>query len=113
MSKRSDIEINVKLGEDHIPENIAWRSTQNETEDWSDSKAMLLSFFDTKTRDTLKIDLWTKEMQIMEMDRFFYYTLRSMGDTYLRATNNVQLAEQMQAFVNHFGVSTGVIKPQE
>jgi gliding motility-associated protein GldC len=113
MSKRSDIEINVTLGEDQIPENIAWRSTQNQDDKWTDSKAMLLSFFDTTTKDTLKIDLWTKEMQIMEMDRFFYYTLKSMGDTYLRATNNVQLAEQMQAFINHFGTSTGIVKPQE
>ena len=33
---------------------------------------MLLSLFDKDDLDTLKIDLWTKDMQVMEMDRFWH-----------------------------------------
>lgn len=112
MENRSDIEIKVALGEDQIPENILWRSKQNASDDWSESKAMLLSLFDRDTKDTLRIDLWTKDMQVMEMDRFFFYTLRALTDTYMRATNNQNLAEEMQAFVKHFGESTGLIENQ-
>ena len=72
-------------------------------------KAMLLSFFDEDTRDTLKIDLWTKEMQVVEMDRFFYQNLRAMADTYFRATKNQELANHMQQFANYFGEKTEVI----
>jgi gliding motility-associated protein GldC len=75
-----------------------------------EAKAMLLAFFDKETKDTLKIDLWTKEMQVMEMDRFFYQTLRALADTYQRATSNSQLAESMQQFAKYFGEKVELIK---
>ncbi|MDX1684012.1 MAG: gliding motility protein GldC [Saprospiraceae bacterium] len=109
MSKNADIEIKVDLGEDQIPENISWKSIQNKQGKWMDSKAMMVSFFDKESKDTLRIDLWTKDFQVMEMDRFFYYTLRGMTDTYLRATNNKELSEEMRSFTEHFGKATGLI----
>lgn len=110
MDKIPDIEIKVDLAEDQIPENISWRSNQGPDPDWMDSKAMLVSFFDRKSQDTLRIDLWTKDMQVMEMDRFFYYTLKGMADTYIRATNNKELAEELRLFTEHFGQTTGLLK---
>lgn len=104
----ADIEINVELDKEKLPENIAWRSMQDPQGSWMDCKGMMLSFFDKKSRDTFRIDLWTKDMQIMEMDRFFFHTMRSMADTYKKATNNNQLAEEMQSFVDHFAKSTGL-----
>jgi len=37
-----------------------------------------------------------------------YYTLRSLADTYINATGNKELAEQMQQFAHHFGLTTGL-----
>ena len=74
-----------------------------------DSKALLLSFFDRQSKDTLKIDLWTVDMQVAEMDRFFFQTLRSLADTYFRATQNKELAADMQRFVQYFGEKTEII----
>ena len=75
-------------------------------------KAMLLSLFDKKTKDTMKIDLWTTEMQVVEMDRFIFQSLRAISDTYYKATNNKEMAEKMAAFVDHFGKETEII-PKE
>lgn len=104
---QADIEINVELDEEKLPTNIAWRSRQ-EADQWMNCKGMMLAFFDAKSKDTFRIDLWTKDMQIMEMDRFVFHTLRSMADTYKRATNNTELANEMQSFVDHFAQSTGL-----
>lgn len=101
------INIKVALGEDQVPESIQWSATGQVKE--SESKAMLLSLFDKETLDTLKIDLWTKDMQVGEMDRFFFQTLRAMADTYYKATNNKELATAMQQFVQYFAEETGVI----
>lgn len=105
----SDIEINVNLDEEGVPQNIQWKAKQGPSDDWLDSKAMMISFFDEKSKDTLRIDLWTKEMEVMEMDRFFYHTLKSMVDTYKKATNNTELCGDMQSFVHHFGKQTGIL----
>jgi hypothetical protein len=61
----------------------------------------------------MKIDLWTTEMQVIEMDRFFFQTLRAMADTYFKATQNAELATAMQQFVQYFGEKTQIIPPQK
>lgn len=73
---------------------------------------MLLSLFDKDHLDTLKIDLWTKKMEVQEMDRFFFQTLRGMADSYFKATQNKDMANQMQQFAHYFGEQTGIIKQE-
>ena len=110
MSRKSKITLDISLDDKNIPTTIHWASTDNPEDTGSkECKAMMLSLFDKETMDTLKIDLWTKDMQIVEMDRFFYQTLRSLADTYLRATQNKELAGQMQQFAHFFGEKTEVI----
>jgi hypothetical protein len=48
-------------------------------------------------------------MQVQEMDRFVYQTLRSLSQSYLRATQNKELAEEMAKFAHHFGEKTEII----
>lgn len=108
--KKSLIEIEIGLNEDKHPETIHWRSNDNPNgSDFTECKAISLALFDKDYKDTLKIDLWTTEMQVVEMDRFMFQTLRSLADTYFRATNNQQLANDMQLFVDYFGKQTGII----
>ncbi len=108
--KKSLIELEIGLNEDKHPETIHWRSTDNPNgSEFTPCNAMSLALFDKEYKDTLKIDLWTTEMQVVEMDRFMFQTLRSLADTYFRATNNQQLANDMQLFVDYFGKQTGII----
>lgn len=108
--KNSRIAIEITLNEDKIPSAIHWLATDNPAgSEPKETKAFLLSLFDKETKDTLKIDLWTKDMQVAEMDRFFYHTLRALGDTYLRATGNKELAGDMQRFVRYFGEQTEIV----
>ncbi|MCB0664506.1 MAG: gliding motility protein GldC [Saprospiraceae bacterium] len=110
--KKSKINVEVTLDDHKVPEEITWSAPdQNQLNE--SAKAMLLSFFDRNSRETLKIDLWTKDMQVVEMDRFFYQTLRSMVDTYFRATSNQKLAREMQQFVQYFGEQTEIIRKEK
>ncbi len=115
MSTKSSINIDVHLDENKVPEKIIWKSKDGtESEQSRECKAMLLSFFDEETKDTFKIDLWTKEMQTVEMDRLVFQTLRGLADTYNNATRNVKLANAMRQFVEYFGEETEIIpKNQE
>lgn len=108
--KSSKIEIEIGLNEQSVPVRIDWKAEDNPSgNDLQECKAMLLSMFDADKKETLKIDLWTTEMQVNEMDRFFYQTLRGMADTYFRATQNKELAGDMQRFVQYFGEKTEII----
>lgn len=105
----SDIHISVELNNEKMPVRIDWSATDNPAGQQT-AKAMLLSLFDEKSKETLKIDIWTNEMQVMEMDRFFFQTLRALADTYYKATQNAEMATQFQQFAKYFGEKTGIVK---
>lgn len=100
-SHQSEIRINVELDENKVPEILRWTATDgginNET-----AKAMLLSIWDHKSQETLRIDLWTKDMPMDEMKQFFHQTLTAMADTFERATNETNMANDLRDYCNHF-----------
>jgi gliding motility-associated protein GldC len=44
----------------------------------------MLSVWDSKVKESMRIDLWTKEMPVDEMKIFFHQTLVAMSDTFHR-----------------------------
>ncbi|MCS6929228.1 MAG: gliding motility protein GldC [Saprospiraceae bacterium] len=110
IAKISDITLRVGLDHERIPVKIEWAATDMHAPGhMEECKAMSLALFDKNSRDTLRIDLWTNEMQVQEMDRFIYQILRSLSQTYLRATNNRELAEDMARFAHYFGEKTEIL----
>ena len=98
--QQSEIILKIELDENKIPHRMTWKGEGSEEKE---CKAFLLSLFDKGTKETFKIDLWTKEMEVREMDRFFYHTLSAMTDTYMKATSNEELAGALKSFVQYFG----------
>jgi gliding motility-associated protein GldC len=109
ITKSSDIIIRVGLDAEQVPVKIEWSASDRNDGAMEECKAMAVALFDKEHRDTLRIDLWTKEMQVAEMDRFVYQTLRSLSQTYLRATQNKEMAEDMARFAQYFGEKTEII----
>lgn len=106
----SDITIRVGLDANRVPIHIEWTAQDLQNGGQMEAcKALLIALFNREQRDTLRIDLWTNDMQVQEMDRFIYQTLRSMSETYLRATQNKELAEQMARFAQFFGEETEIL----
>ena len=75
-----------------------------------DAKALMLSVWDSKDQETLRIDLWTKEMPVDEMKKFFHQTLVSMSDTYFRATQDDKMRDTMKDFCDYFAEKTEIKK---
>lgn len=100
--KKSEINIKVTLDDNHIPEKIEWNSTDT-GENKSECKALMLSLWDAKENNTLRIDLWTKQLMVDEMKHFFFQSLITMGDTYERATSDTETAEEIRAFSKKLG----------
>lgn len=110
MSNSSKIEIEVTLNDQKIPQRIDWMATDNpDGPSKNEAKAMMLSLFDKEYKDTYKIDLWTTEMEVYEMDQFVFQSLKALAETYFKATGNNKLASAMQQFATYFGESTEII----
>jgi gliding motility-associated protein GldC len=97
----SEILFQVKLDENRVPEKIMWTAEDGGVK-LEETKAILLSVWDSKAQETLRVDLWTKEMPVDEMKKFFHQTLVAMSDTFLRATNDEKMADTMKDFCEYF-----------
>ena len=87
----SDIKITVGMDENRVPETISWDASDGGITD-EKAKALIMSVWDDKTGDTLAINLWTKDMMLDDMKKFFHQTLLSMADTFQRATDDEKMA---------------------
>lgn len=103
MSKTSDINFNISLDENHVPEKIEWNATDTGEEEKKEAKALMMSLWDAKENNTLRIDLWTKDMMVDEMKHFFYQSIMTMSDTYERATNDKDIAQEIREFGKKLG----------
>ena len=97
----SEITLKVALDENRVPEKLSW-SAQDGGIDNEEAKAMLLSVWDSANKESLKIDLWTKDMPVDEMKIFFHQTLVSLSDTFMKATQDEKMTATMKDFCHYF-----------
>lgn len=100
-NKKSDIKISVALDGNNVPEKLVWTAKDGGV-DMAEAKAMLLSIWDHKQQETLRIDLWTKDMPVDEMKKFFHQTLVAMANTFERATTDEKMSATMRDFCDYF-----------
>jgi len=103
----SDINLSVITDENNVPETITWSASAENIQ--SSAKAFMLSVWDEKEENTLRIDLWNKEMSIDEMKRFFHQSLLTMADTFERATNETEMAEDLRHFSHFFATEMKLV----
>ncbi len=97
----SEIKFKVGLDENKIPETIFWTAEDGGIEN-SESKALMISVWDHLQKDTLRMDLWTKDMPVDEMKQFFHQTLVSMANSFERATDDQKMSATMRDFCDYF-----------
>lgn len=97
----SEIKFVIELDENKVPENLTW-TAQDGGVQAEEAKAIMLSIWDSKAKETMRIDLWTKDMPVDEMKIFFHQTLMAMSDTFNRATGDEKMAETMKDFCDYF-----------
>lgn len=107
----SEIKFSVGLDENHVPENIEWEATNMKEDGKKPCKAIMIAVWDQESQETLKIDLWTKEMPIDEMKIFFHQTLGSMADTFQKSTGEEAIAEDLRDYCAHFAEKMEVLAP--
>jgi len=108
--KKSEIKFNVTLDEERIPQAINWEATDSGIEGTKDCLATMITVWDKHEKTTMRIDLWTKDMLVDDMKRFFYENLVTMADTYKRATQETELADELKKFADEFARKGGVLQ---
>lgn len=94
--KHSEINFKIQLDDNNIPEQISWSATDNPNEGIEETKAILVATWDPYHKGTLTLPLWTKDMEVLDMKRFFIEIMGTVGDAALQATGDSEFALEVE-----------------
>lgn len=100
--KKSKIQFEVQLDDKNIPENIYWEATDKEDDGTNQTRSISIAVWDHFQHNTLRIDLWTKEMSVDDQKRFYIDCIGGMAQSILSATGDEFMAQEMNALCNRF-----------
>ena len=109
-NRKSQIRIDVSTNENNVPETMKWTAEDGGVEN-SAAKAMMLALWDEKDQNTMRIDLWTKEMTVDEMKQFFHQTLITVADSFEKATGEHNIIEDLRDYCQHFADKMNILPP--
>ena len=100
----------LELDENNVPKNIVMNSTDKQAVNIN-LKSLMISGWDAKTKETLRVDLWTKDMMVNEMFIMYHQTLMSMANTLEKSTGHDKLAGALKDYCEFFAEQTKIIEP--
>lgn len=93
----SEIKFKVSLDKENVPEKIEWDADHKETEGWSETKSITVSLWDHNNKNSMRIDLWTKDMPVDEMKRFYIDCIGGLSQSILNATGDEYMSGELNA----------------
>ena len=100
--RESEIKLRVTLDDENFPEKIYWDATDKETGGEEEAKAISLNIWDHLNKNTMRIDLWSKDMPMDEMKRFYVDCLGGLAQSILNATGDEFMATAMNRLCDKF-----------
>jgi gliding motility-associated protein GldC len=95
--KTSTIQFTVDLDQNNIPEKILWNATDKPDEGSTETKAISIALWDHTQKNTMRIDLWAKDMPVDDMKRFYIDCIGGLSQSVLTATGDEHMAQEMRA----------------
>jgi gliding motility-associated protein GldC len=95
--KKSEIKFIIELDDKNIPDKILWEATDGPSDRLQSTDAISIAIWDHVQLNTMRMDLWTKEMPALEMKRFFIEAIGGMADTLENSTGDNKMAEHIRA----------------
>ena len=105
LMRKTKINFEVQLDGNNVPEKIHWEASDKPDAAPSETKSISISLWDEAQKNTLRIDLWTKDMPVEEMKRFYIDCLGGLAQSILSSTGDEYMANETnslcQKLVNH------------
>ena len=104
---KQTLKFEIELDENNLPLNIEMHASDGAADE-NNIKALMVSAWAAKTKETLRIDLWTKDMPVNEMFIMYHQTMMGMADTLGRSTGHDKLAGALRDYCEFFVEETEI-----
>ncbi len=96
MRRTSKVNISVTLDDQNVPELITWQAEEGKDIAPKVVEAINLSFWNGESRETMKMDLWTKKMPVHEMKMFYVDMVGSLSDSIINSTGDAAMSKELK-----------------
>ena len=104
---KQTLKFEIELDENHLPLNIEMQPSDGEANE-KNIKALMLSAWAAKTKETLRIDLWTKDMPVNDMFIMYHQTMMAMATSLQKAAEHEKLADALRDYCEFFAEQTKI-----
>ena len=104
---KKKLNLQVEVDENHLPVNIKMNASDGDVNE-TNINALMISAWDAQNKETLRIDLWTKEMPIHEMFIMYHQTMTGMASSLEKATGHDKLAGALRDYCEFFAEQTKI-----
>ena len=94
--KQSNIKFEIELDNNNVPEKISWDATDKPVAGPSETRAISVALWDHEQKNTLRIDLWAKNMPVEDMKRFYVDCIGGLSQSVLSATGDEYMSTEMR-----------------
>ena len=102
------LKFEVTLDENNLPEGIDMLG--DEVDDRSiNLKALMIAAWDSKKKETLRVDIWTKDMPVNDMFILYHQNMMGMATSLEKSTGEGKLAEGLRDYCAFFAEKTKIL----
>ena len=102
------LKFEVELDENNLPENIQMVGHQLD-KDEVNLKALMIAAWDAQKKETLRVDIWTKDMPVHDMFILYHQNMMGMATSLDKSTGEGELAEALRDYCAFFAEKTKII----
>ena len=95
--RKTTINFSIELDDNNVPNKIEWDASDKPDASPSATKSISVSLWDHEQKNTLRIDLWTNDMPVEEMKRFYIDCIGGLSQSILSSTGDEFMASETNA----------------
>tara|TARA_Y100000768_G_scaffold182097_1_gene136413 strand:+ start:192 stop:515 length:324 start_codon:yes stop_codon:yes gene_type:complete len=105
---KQTLKFEVELDENNLPNSIKMLE-EKASNSSIDLKALMISAWDAKRKETLRVDIWTKDMPVNDMFIMYHQNMIGMATSLEKSTGQNKLANALRDYCDFFAKETKIL----
>ena len=105
---KQTLKFEVELDENNLPNSIKMLEDQ-ENNSAIYLKALMIAAWDAKRKETLRVDIWTKDMPVNDMFILYHQNMMGMATSLEKSTGQDKLAQALRDYCDFFAKQTKIL----
>ena len=105
---KQTLKFEVELDENNLPNSIKMLE-EKASNSSIDLKALMIAAWDAKRKETLRVDIWTKDMPVNDMFIMYHQNMMGMATSLEKSTGQNKLANALRDYCDFFAKETKIL----